>query len=60
MFDSEKERSEKREHAPESELIAELNQRLTQIIEEPREVSAVSGGTPDAPSDENEGDPTPL
>lgn len=60
MFDSEKERAEKREHATESELIAELNQRLTQIIEEPLEVSAVSGGTPDEPSDENEVDPTPV
>jgi len=63
MFDSEKERSEKREHATESELIAELNQRLTQVIEKPLEVSAVTvgePGTPDAPSDGNEEDPTPV
>ena len=60
MFDSEKERSEKREHATESELIAELNQRLTQIVEKPLEVSAVSVGTPDAPSDEEEEGGTPV
>jgi hypothetical protein len=60
MFDSEKERSEKREHATESELIAELNQRLTEIIEKPLEVSAVSDGTPDDATEEVEGDPTPV
>ena len=60
MFDSEKDRSEKREHATESELISELNQRLTEIIEKPLEISAVTDGTPAESGEEAEEDPTPL
>ena len=59
MFDSEKERSEKREHATESELIAELNQRLSSIIEKPLEVCAVVDPSDD-PSDEEIEGGTPL
>jgi hypothetical protein len=60
MFDSEKERAEKREHATESELIAELNQRLTQIVEKPLEVSAVSIGDVEESGDEEEEGGTPV
>ena len=59
MFDSEKERAEKREHATESELIAELNQRLSSIIEKPLEVCAVVDPSDD-PSDEEIEGGTPL
>ena len=60
LFDSEKDRAEKREHATESELISELNQALTAIIERPLEVSAVDDGTPDDAMGEKDADPTPL
>ena len=60
MFDSEKERAEKGEHSTESELIAELNQRLTQIIEKPLEVSAVSVGDLEKSGGGDEEGGTPL
>ena len=41
MFDSERDRAEKREHATEGELIAELNQRLASVINNPIDISPV-------------------
>ena len=62
MFDSERERSEKREHATEQQLEAELLQRLSEIIEKPLEVLAVSSSDDhqieaSSESDKEEGHP---
>tara|TARA_R110002012_G_scaffold110739_2_gene255370 strand:+ start:817 stop:1008 length:192 start_codon:yes stop_codon:yes gene_type:complete len=60
MFDSEQDRSEKRQNATESELVSELNQRLGEIINKPIVISAGDDGTPTELMEGLDDDPTPL
>lgn len=60
LFDSEQDRSEKRQNATESELVSELNQRLGEIINKPIVISAGDDGTPTELLEGLDDDPTPL
>ena len=60
MFDSEQDRSEKRQNATEGELVSELNQRLSEIINKPIVISQGEDGTPTELLEGLDDDPTPL